>query len=200
MVNRKQFFSGWTHTVKYPNSFHFLKVFAESDYFVPYPLQHDSKDALVQEKTGDFTEEYPDAADVDGDIPIHTAVRFELFTRENQDAPQLLSPNNDSLLDTNYDPNRPTRMFIHGWNSQGKLTPRFTEAYFKKGNLNVNVIAVNWRDLSDDDYVGARRRIDAVGSYVAQFIDYLVNRGNLKLKDFVLIGHSLGAHAAGIGM
>lgn len=199
MVNRKHIFFGWIHTVKLPNSFHFLKVFAESDYFVPYPLQHDNTDALVQENNDDFTEESTDAA-VYGDIPIHTAVRFELFTRENQDAPQSLSPSNDSLLDTNYDPNRPTRMFIHGWNSQGKLTPRFTEAYFKKGNINVNVIAVNWRDLSDDDYVGARRRIDAVGLYVAQFIDYLVNRGNLKLKDFVLIGHSLGAHVSGIGM
>lgn len=176
----------------------FFKVFAESVYFVPYSLQHD-ENALIPAENVDFTKEDINAA-VDGNIMIETAVRFELFTRENPDAPQSLSPSNDSLLDTNYDPNRPTRMLIHGWNSKGKLTPRFTEAYFKKGIVNVNVIAVNWRDLSDDDYAGARSHVNDVGLYVAQFIDYLVDRGNLKLKDFVLIGHSLGAHVSGIGM
>lgn len=134
-------------------------------------------------------------------FPIAFVVRFELYTRDNIEVPQLLSPDNDTLLQTNYDPNRPTRMFIHGWNTRGILTPLFCGAYFREGNHNVNLIAVNWRAGSDTvNYSGARRRINQVGPYVAQFIDFLVNRGNLVLNDFVLVGHSLGAHIAGIGM
>lgn len=165
-------------------------------HLVSHPLQSDGYETVPEENA---SEEYIDAA-VDGDISIQKGVRFELFTPENPDTAQFLSPNNDSVLDTNYDPNRPTRMIIHGWNSKGKLTPKFTEAYFKRANINVNVIAVNWRDLSEADYAAARSRVVAVGLYVAEFIDNLVNRANLKLNDFVLIGHSLGAHISGIGM
>lgn len=134
-------------------------------------------------------------------FPIRSAVRFELYTRDNPNEPQLLSHcNESSLTNTSYDPNRPTRMFIHGWNSKGALTPFFTDAYFKKGSHNVNLIAVNWRDGADTvDYAGARHRVNRVGSYVAQFIDFLVDRGKLNLKELVLVGHSLGAHVSGIG-
>lgn len=134
-------------------------------------------------------------------FPIHTAVRFELYTPDNPKQPQLLSHSNETTLhSSNFDPNRPTRILIHGWMSMGLLTPRFSEAYFILRNYNVNYIAVNWRDGADTiNYSGARRRVNVVGPYVAQFINFLVERGNMNLKDVTVIGHSLGAHVAGIG-
>lgn len=133
-------------------------------------------------------------------FPINTAVRFELFTVSNPTEPQLITHRDEATLsNSNFDPNRPTRIFIHGWNSQGLLTPRFAEAYFQKGGHDVNFIAVNWRAGSDTiNYVGARRRVNVVGPYVAHFIDFLVDRGNLDLENLIVIGHSLGAHIAGI--
>lgn len=134
------------------------------------------------------------------EFSAHIAVRFELYTRKNPDELQILSFSNDSLLDSNYDPNTPTHMFVHGWNAGGAYASEFADAFFKKGNFSVNFILVNWKDGSDTiNYVAARSRVNYVGSYTAQFIDHLVNYGHLKLKDLVLVGHSLGAHVTGIG-
>lgn len=178
---------------------------SQNDYDDPYQSQEDEESnlVLVPDEKGNLIAMNVDEVDQSAEsfISIPAIVRFELYTRDNPEKPQLLSSTNDSLLDTNYDPNRPTRIFIHGWNSQGEMTPLFTDAYFKKGNHNVNWIAVNWRDGSDKvNYVSARRLVGRIGPFVAEFIEYLVNGGNLKLKDLVLVGHSLGAHIAGIGM
>lgn len=59
---------------------------------------------------------------------------------------------------------------------------------------------VNWQDGADTmNYVRARRRVQGVGRYVAQFIDFLVRRGGMQLKDLTVIGFSLGGHVSGIG-
>lgn len=170
---------------------------------IPYPPS-DHKDgdtAMIPDENGEFSEVYL-ASTMSGDFPyfpVSTAVHFELYTRDNPDIPELLSSQNDSLSETNYNSSRPTRMFIHGWNSKG-LSPMFTEAYFKMADHDVNLIAVNWKQGSNTiDYISARRRVNVVGPFVAQFIDFLVYHADLVLEDFVLVGHSLGAHVAGMG-
>lgn len=177
-----------------------FQALTHSDYPVPYQVfeDDDNNTAFVTDENDDLN-----GASMENVYPyfdVHTAVRFELYTRDNPDVLELLSLNNDSLQGTKYDPNRPTRMFVHGWKAGDIWTPLFTEAYFKKGNFNVNFIAVNWREGADTlNYAAARSRVNRVGSYIAQFIDYLVIRSNLELKDFSLVGHSLGAHVAGFG-
>lgn len=61
-------------------------------------------------------------------------------------------------------------------------------------------MVVNWSAGSDTyNYIAARRRVPQVGSHVANFIDFLVIAGGLKLADLTVIGHSLGAHISGFG-
>lgn len=136
---------------------------------------------------------------------VEEGVRFELFTPRNPKEPQIFTLANataTSFQKSHFNRRYPTRIVIHGWNSQGFLTPRFAEAYFEKGKHKVNYVAVNWRDGADTvNYFYARNRVNAVAEQVARFIDFLADKMRLRLsKDLHVIGHSLGAHVSGIGM
>lgn len=73
-------------------------------------------------------------------------------------------------------------------------------AFFVNGDHDVNLIVVNWRAGADTvNYIGARRRVEPVGRYIAQFIDFLHRNAGLNMKTTTLIGHSLGAHVSGMG-
>lgn len=121
---------------------------------------------------------------------------FQLFTRANPKRIQNLTLNDHNILKY-FNPKLPTRILIHGWYSQGSLTQGFADAYLKRGDF--NFIAVNWQKGSDIiNYRTARKHIKIVGMHVAHFIDCLIAKG-LSPKLLALIGHSLGAHAMGIG-
>lgn len=132
---------------------------------------------------------------------VEDGVRFELFTPENPTKPQILQFNNNTSIEKSYfKSSRPTRILIHGWYSEGVLTPQFSEAYFVKGKHKVNFLAVNWQKGSDVvNYLSARGRVKDVAQYVAKFVDFMAVTARLKMKDLTIIGHSLGAHIAGIG-
>lgn len=84
------------------------------------------------------------------------------------------------------------------------ITPVFgfmSTAYFINATHNVNLVIVDWgRGANTANYVTARRRVEIVGRYVAQCIEFMVRHGRLNLKTTTLIGHSLGAHVSGFGM
>lgn len=128
-------------------------------------------------------------------------VRFELFTPKNPSEPSLLVlDDSTSVKKSNFNRKYPTRILVHGWNSEGLLTPRFAEAYLVKGKHKVNFIALNWQKGSDTlNYLAARNRVEDVAEHLANFINFLTNKHKLNLKDLTLVGHSLGAHIAGIG-
>lgn len=68
------------------------------------------------------------------------------------------------------------------------------------GKHRVNFIGVNWQKGSTTmNYFAARGRVGAVGEHLANFINFLVDKHKLNIKSITLIGHSLGAHVAGIG-
>lgn len=45
----------------------------------------------------------------------------------------------------------------------------------------------------------ARGRVKAVAEHVAKFVDFMSKQAWLNIKTLQIIGHSLGAHIAGIG-
>lgn len=128
-------------------------------------------------------------------------IQFELYTRSNQLQPSCLSYNDASTFqNSNFNRSNPTRIFIHGWISPGELTPAFSKAYFVHGNHNVNFIAVNWQEGSTElNYTVARERVPSVGVHVAKFVDFMNEMKLIDISDLSIIGHSLGAHIAGIG-
>jgi Lipase len=57
---------------------------------------------------------------------------------------------------------------------------------------------VDWSEIAkDNNYFVAARETEAVGRYVAIVIDKLVGMAMIRLNELHIIGHSLGAHAAG---
>ena len=90
----------------------------------------------------------------------------------------------------NWNPNRPTRLFIHGYYSDQHTLKRYAKAYLDRDDY--NFIAINWLPGAKTiNYVKARYRILEVGKAVARFIEYLVTLG-LDLDDLTCVGHSLG--------
>lgn len=96
----------------------------------------------------------------------------------------------------NWNPRRPTRIFIHGYYSDRDTLMQYANAYLNRGDF--NFIAINWlKGAKTINYVKARHRVREVGEAVAHFVDYLVTLG-LNLNELIMVGHSLGAHICGI--
>lgn len=127
-------------------------------------------------------------------------VFFELFTQKNPLQSQHLGLNDMmSINKSNFNPEIPTRILIHGWMSMKSLTFQFANAYFNQNRHNVNFIAVNWHKGSKSlNYFKVRRRVTEMGEHVAKFIDFMFEQAGLPLETLKIIGHSLGAHIAGI--
>lgn len=63
----------------------------------------------------------------------------------------------------------------------------------------MNYIAINWEAGSNTiNYVAARRRVNVVGPHCSLFVKFLQQFGHVNLEDVIVIGHSLGAHIAGL--
>lgn len=59
---------------------------------------------------------------------------------------------------------------------------------------------MNWQKGSDIyNYLTARGRVNEMGEYVARFVDFMRAKAWLNVESLTIVGHSLGAHIAGIG-
>ncbi|CRK90495.1 CLUMA_CG004162, isoform A [Clunio marinus] len=129
-----------------------------------------------------------------------TDTRFLLFTRFNPTIGQVVSAFDMSTIqESNYSPARPTRVLIHGWqsNADSNVNVLTTAGYLR--NYDVNVIVVDWSiGANNINYIASRNQVNNVGAVIAVLLDNLQSNG--LMADFSrlsLIGHSLGAHIAG---
>lgn len=168
----------------------------------PPEIEDDSNFTIVRTGSGEYQRVALEDVqnDTSSDFVVERDVRFELFTPKNPTEPQLLTLDDyTSVKSSNFNWWYPTRILIHGWYSEGLLTPRFAEAYFSKKNYKVNFIAVNWQKGSDIyNYFTARGRVKAIAEHVAKFVDFMSTKAWLKIEYLTIVGHSLGAHIAGI--
>lgn len=67
-------------------------------------------------------------------VPFFNAeigVVFELYTPRNPVEMHIIRTGDvESLAGSYFDPSRPTRFVIHGWNSRGSLTDTFREGMY----------------------------------------------------------------------
>ncbi|XP_058839266.1 pancreatic triacylglycerol lipase-like [Topomyia yanbarensis] len=128
-----------------------------------------------------------------------TDIVFRLFTRSNPNNGQVLFWNDPaSVQNSNFNPAHPTRFTIHGWNGDGTsgLNSNIRNNYFAVGDF--NVISVDWgAGAQTINYISARNRVLAVGEIVSRMINTLVSASGASRNSVSVIGHSLGAHAAG---
>jgi len=96
-----------------------------------------------------------------------------------------------------YDKNLPTKIFAHGWNSNGYSgnAVNIRDEYLKKEDC--NFISVDWEVMATGvNYMRCASSTTPVGELTGHLINFLVEKGSV-LKNFHVIGFSLGAHVAG---
>ncbi|CAG9761757.1 unnamed protein product [Ceutorhynchus assimilis] len=138
--------------------------------------------------------------DIGGQIvidPNGPEVQFVLFTRNN--TPYLLSPeNNATFNNSGFDLDNPTKIVTHGFMSgiKNDVFTSIRDSYLDSGYY--NVIGMDWSALCQTEYVSAMRGAKIAGQHLGDFINWL-SLNQVQLEMIHLIGHSLGAHVAGIG-
>uniref|UniRef100_A0A182TKM6 Lipase domain-containing protein n=1 Tax=Anopheles melas TaxID=34690 RepID=A0A182TKM6_9DIPT len=126
-------------------------------------------------------------------------ISFHLFTRQNPTISQRLVPTVQSVESSFFNDSRPTRVIVHGFcNCQHSDFCQSVKDALLYAN-DVNIISIDWSDTAGLlDYILLRLRLDQVAASLAGFVDFLHNTTNLDLSQLHLVGHSLGAHLAGL--
>ncbi|XP_049532269.1 phospholipase A1-like [Anopheles darlingi] len=126
-------------------------------------------------------------------------ISFHLFTRQNPNVSQPLVATAGSLNASFYNGSNPTRVIVHGFcNCQHSGFCKNVKDALLYAN-DVNIITIDWSNAGGLlDYVLLRLRLDQVAVSLAGFIDFLHNSTEQDLGTVSLIGHSLGAHLAGL--
>ncbi|KAL7305389.1 hypothetical protein TKK_0002132 [Trichogramma kaykai] len=92
----------------------------------------------------------------------------------------------------------PLKVVIHGWTDTGSAAwmHDIRRNYLKSGNY--NVVIVDWSVGSTKDYLTSTRLTRTVAEYAAKFLEFLVAEGVCRMDKIHILGHSLGAHIAGL--
>ncbi|XP_008548048.1 phospholipase A1 [Microplitis demolitor] len=198
-----------------------MKIFIAASSFVcglllPWNLIYaQSTESLLREKYDGYGEDWifmpdgndqPQVAVLKGHDPepvnrgfLDEAVTFLLFTKYGPaNGSVLYTDNADSIKNSGYSPQRPTKFITHGWKSSALSTGliNLKNAYLKK--YDYNVILVDWEPMASSTfYLGPMKNTAQVGARAAELLDYLVQEFGADLNDMHFLGHSLGAHVAG---
>ncbi|KAF6210284.1 hypothetical protein GE061_013388 [Apolygus lucorum] len=124
---------------------------------------------------------------------------FQLYTRDNPSKPWNFELYDLTYL--NYGPfnhSKPTKILTHGWHCYWGSAYNVLMKNALLIGYDANVIVVSWDLSSTLGYSAAKKYVPTVGKVVALMIDHLVEQSGLRLEDVHVIGHSLGAHVAGI--
>uniref|UniRef100_A0A667GS25 Triacylglycerol lipase n=1 Tax=Lynx canadensis TaxID=61383 RepID=A0A667GS25_LYNCA len=130
--------------------------------------------------------------------PEKIGTRFLLYTNENPNSFQTLLPSDPSTIEaSNFQTNRKTRFIIHGFIDKGEENWLLEMCKNMFAVEEVNCICVDWKKGSQTTYTQAANNVRVVGAQVAQMISVLSTNYSYSPSQVHLIGHSLGAHAAG---
>ncbi|KAM4033001.1 pancreatic triacylglycerol lipase-like isoform 1-T1 [Anomaloglossus baeobatrachus] len=155
-------------------------------------------------RIGCFTDNVPWAGTVERPIsqlpwsPDRINVRFLLFTKSNPTNFQEVNAVNPSTISaSNFRTSRKTRFIIHGFVDKGEESWLMDMCKAMLQVEDVNCFCIDWSGGSRTLYTQASNNIRVVGAEVAYFIDILSSNFGYSPGNVHVIGHSLGAHAAG---
>jgi len=134
--------------------------------------------------------------------PEEVGSKFILCTRGNPD--QQIWDTEESLKSSNFDPEKKTKVLIHGFNlNRETLARESLEGWIGDTTdiildvEDVNVIQVDWRRGASVDYDQATSNTRLIGAQVGYLVKSLMEHKDARSLDFHLVGFSLGAHVAG---
>ncbi|GFR59884.1 pancreatic lipase-related protein 2, partial [Elysia marginata] len=131
--------------------------------------------------------------------PDELKVKFRFFDRDHKQKPVNMQSGKKKVLKSFFKADRGTVTITHGFNDKGSSpwAIRMKDALLKTADL--NVIIVDWEyAASGANYYQPVANTRAVGAMLARLILDLQKFKDAQLKDFHLVGHSLGAHVCGI--
>ncbi|KAH8257957.1 hypothetical protein KR038_003397, partial [Drosophila bunnanda] len=178
----------------WPVDQHSLRVHGVNGWFVP---QKDGGLRWVSKADAERQLAFYEAQDqLDGRLSTNT-VKFYLYTQKNPSTGQEIKATQASIDASNFNPNHPTRITIHGWNSNYKdgVNTRIADAWFQYGDY--NMIAVDWSRGRSLEYATSVAGASGAGKKVAALVDFLVTGYGMSLESLEIVGFSLGAHVAG---
>lgn len=133
------------------------------------------------------------------DSPHKINIRTFLWTKDNPNNSQELKYTDiSSISNSHFDSARPTKILLHGFMSSKDDSPavaNLSAAFLEK--FDYNIIGVDWSAGAKQFYPKAVANTRVVGATIANLVNTLKDKFGLKLRDLHVIGHSLGAHAAG---
>lgn len=127
------------------------------------------------------------------------SVKFWLYTKKEPKRRQILLEDLESIKSSTFDPKHSIRFLIHGWNNDetSDMIQMIKDAYLKRADF--NIIVVDWgKGANSLNYYTCRHRVGNVAEVVTRFIEFMVENLKVKTSKIQIIGHSLGAHIAGI--
>ncbi|CAG9581223.1 unnamed protein product [Danaus chrysippus] len=124
--------------------------------------------------------------------------QYWLFTRQNRNSRQVLvNGDANSVRNSFYSGNRPTKVIAHGWNSNGNSDWILQMVAAFLDTADVNVIVLDWSSAASGLYTTSVRAVPDVGNHLATFLRFLFNTAGGNWNNVHLVGHSLGAHVMG---
>ncbi|KAH3772676.1 inactive pancreatic lipase-related protein 1-like [Dreissena polymorpha] len=144
------------------------------------------------------TSPYDNAQGFLPESPATIGVQFRLFTRSNPVHYQLVDKSPSTILHSNFNPTRKTKVITHGYIDSANATwVKFMVLAILRQE-DANVIAVDWSPgAARVNYLMAAANTRVVGALIAQLLTQLHITAHAQYIDFHLIGHSLGAHISG---
>ncbi|KAM4897173.1 inactive pancreatic lipase-related protein 1-like [Sylvia borin] len=161
-------------------------------------------DEVCFDRLGCFTDDVPWSGTAERPVyklpwkPESINTRFLLYTRENYDDFQEVSAVDKSTIEaSNFNASRKTKFIVHGFVDNGEENWLSDMCQRMLTVEDVNCLCVSWRRGALCQYTQASNNIRVVGAEIAYFIDVLMDDYGYSPADVHIIGHSLGAHAAG---
>ncbi|XP_056641565.1 pancreatic triacylglycerol lipase-like [Diorhabda sublineata] len=124
------------------------------------------------------------------------------FYFKNQKNPDGVGPlylnDSDSVNSAGFSADKDTVFVVHGWQNDHTSPICSIVPKALTDTVDVNVFVVDWGAISYGMYLPVFEAVPTIGKILGNKIQYLVNNNNLNLSTTAVVGHSLGAHVAGL--
>lgn len=127
------------------------------------------------------------------------SITFWMYTRKEPMRREIIFEDLQSINSSTFDPNNRIIFLIHGWlnDETSDMIQMIKNAYLMKADF--NIIVVDWAKYANSiNYYNSRERIGTVAKVLTRFIEFMIKNVNAKTNQMQIVGHSLGAHIAGI--
>lgn len=121
-----------------------------------------------------------------------------LFTPNNPANPNIISAENfNAIHSSQFDSSRVNVFIAHGWNSNFNSNINHAIRIAILNRHNANVFVVDWSGPANQFYTSAMSAVPVMGNFLGDFINTMMSTFGLTPSNFILTGHSLGAHLVG---